>query len=469
MLFKQFYEPGLGHASYLLGSEQTGEALALDVRRDVDGYFDFARAQGLRIAYAADTHQHNDYLTGITQLESRTPLELLSGARAELGYRTRPLQDGERLAMGEIEFETLHTPGHTPEHISLLVRDRSRGEEPLMLLSGGALLVADVARPDLLGDEAEKRRNARAMCRTLREKILTLPDHVLVFPTHVSGSLCGGSIGSMLVTTVGYERRLNDMLARIAEEAAFEQHCLDLGPLPTVPSYWRRMRKQNQDGPALLGVLAEPPALQPEAFARRRDEGALVLDCRAPEAFAGAHIPGAINVGAGASFPTWAGSVMPENANILLVVDDPAQLWDIYWQLLRIGYGQPVGWLAGGMLAWRTAALPLAALPQWTPGELDAARRRDARGLFILDVRQPAEWHGGHVPGAHHISGSELPERLPAVPTDRRVAVYCGSGYRSSVAASLLKHIGHPNVCNVIGGFSAWEAERLPVEGREDG
>ena len=467
MIFKQFYEPSLGHASYLLGSEQTGEALVLDVRRDVDAYFDFAREQGLRIAYAADTHQHNDYLTGITQLECRAPLELLSGARAELGYRTRPLEDRERMGMGEIEFETLHTPGHTPEHVSLLVRDRSRGEEPLMLLSGGALLVADVARPDLLGDESEKRRNARAMCKTLKEKILVLQDHVLVFPTHVSGSLCGGNIGSMLVTTIGYERKLNDMLARIDNETDFEQRCLDLGPLPTVPPYWRRMRKQNQNGPALLGVLAEPPALQPEAFARGLNNGALVLDCRAPEAFAGAHIPGAINVGAGSSFPTWAGSVLPEDADILLVVDDPAQLWDIYWQLLRIGYRQPAGWLAGGMRAWRTAARPLAALPQWTPEELDA-RRRDARGLFILDVRQPAEWHAGHVPEAHHISGSELPERLAGVPTDRPVAVYCGSGYRSSVAASLLKRSGHRDVYNVIGGFSAWEAARLPVEGRAD-
>ena len=161
MIFKQFHEPGLGHASYLVGSGETGEALVLDVRRDVDVYYDFARGQGLHIAYAADTHQHNDYLTGITRLESRAPVELLSGARAELGYRTRPLQDNERLTMGEVEFETLHTPGHTPEHISLLVRDRSRGDDPLLLLSGGALLVADVARSDLLGDAQECQRHVQ--------------------------------------------------------------------------------------------------------------------------------------------------------------------------------------------------------------------------------------------------------------------------------------------------------------------
>ena len=462
MIFKQFYEPSLGHASYLLGSEVTGEALVLDVRRDVDDYYDYARSQHLRIAYAADTHQHNDYLTGITQLESRGTLELLAGARAELGYRARPLQDGERLPMGEIEFEVLHTPGHTPEHISLLVRDKQRGDDPLLLLSGGALLVADVARPDLLGDEAEKRKNAHAMCNTLRDKILPLPDHVLVFPTHVKGSLCGGNIGSMLMTTIGYERRLNDMLTRIGDSAEFERHCLDLGPLPTVPPYWRRMRGQNRQGPALLGALAEPPALQPELFAQRMNEGAWVVDCRSPEAFAGAHIPGAVNVGAGNAFPTWAGSVLPDDVDLLLVVEDPAELWDLYWKLLRIGYREPAGWLAGGMQAWRIAARPVAFLAQWTAPQLDA-QRRDKDKLFILDVRQPAEWSAGHIPGAEHISGSELPARLTDIPKDRPVAVYCGSGYRSSVAASLLRRSGHPQVYNVIGGFAAWQAEGLPV------
>lgn len=464
MIFRQFYEPSLGHASYLVGSEQTGEALVLDVRRDVDGYYDFARDQGLRIAYAADTHQHNDYLTGITQLQARSPLELLSGARAELGYPTRPLEDGQRLAMGEVEFEVMHTPGHTPEHISLLVRDRDRGDEPLMLLSGGALLVADVARPDLLGDAAEKRRNATALCRTLRERILPLPDHVLVYPTHVAGSLCGGNIGSMLMTTIGYERRLNALLQRLGSEQHFTDDCLDDRALPTVPPYWRRMRSQNQAGPAPLALLREPPALTPAAFARHIDEGALVIDCRSPEAFAGAHIPGALSVGAGSAFPTWAGSVVPENADVLLVVDEAAQLQDVYWKLLRIGYREPLGWLAGGMSAWRTAARPLTSLPLWTPEQLEA-RRRDGNGLYILDVRQPGEWDSGHVPGAHHISGSDLREQLDEVPADRPVAVYCSSGYRSSVAASLLRRSGRREVYNVAGGFSAWQADDLPVEG----
>jgi hydroxyacylglutathione hydrolase len=225
------------------------------------------------------------------------------------------------------------------------------------------------------------------------------------------------------------------------------------------------MRKQNQDGPALLNALSEPPALQAKAFARHIIEGALVIDCRAPDAFAGAHIPGALNIGAGTAFPTWAGTIIPDDADTLLVIDDPGQLWDIYWKLLRIGYKAPVGWLAGGMSAWQIAAEPLGSLPLWTPGELDQ-HRREMKDLFILDVRQPAEWHAGHIPGAQHISGGELPGMLDEVPRDKPVAVYCGSGYRSSVAASLLRRSGHRYVYNVIGGFTAWEAKQLPVEAR---
>lgn len=463
MIFQQFYLESLGHASYLVGSEDTGEAFVLDVRRDVEQYYRYAQQQGLKISYAADTHQHNDYLTGITELSQRGPLELLASARAELGYRARSLTDGMRLSMGEVEFEVLHTPGHTPEHISFLVRDKARGDDPLMLFSGGALLVNDVARPDLLGSDADKKHSAHLLCQTLREKILTLPDHVLVYPTHVAGSLCGGNIGAMLVTTIGYERRLNQILRTAEDMPAFETQCINMRALPTVPPYWRRMRGQNQAGPAPLGVLTEPQALTVDAFESRLKDGAPLLDCRSPEAFGGGHIPGAINVGAGSAFPTWAGSVLPENTPLLLVLERADELWEVVWNLLRIGYDIPLGWLAGGMAAWRTAGRALAFMPQWTVWELNA-RQQSERDLVVLDVRQPGEWQAGHVPGAVHISGGTLPGRLDEVPKDHPIAVYCGSGYRSSVAASLLKHVGRNPVFNVMGGFSAWQSANLPVE-----
>ncbi len=462
MIFKQFYLESLGHASYMVGSEQTGEALVLDVRRDVDNYFKEARAQGMRIAYAADTHQHNDYLTGICELPVRGEVQLLASARAELGYKARPLGEADRLEVGEVVFEVIQTPGHTPEHISIVVTDRSRGDEPALLLSGGALLVADVARPDLLGGGEQTRRLAADMCRTLQEKILTLPDHVEVYPTHVTGSLCGGHIGSRLSTTIGYERRMNRMLAALGSEKEFVENCLNLENLPAVPPYWKRMRKQNQAGPPLLGVLQEPPPLRVPDFENARDRGAIVLDCRSPEAFGGAHIRGALNAGAGSSFPTWAGTVLPPDTPYILVLEAADQLWEICWELLRIGYDLPQGWLAGGMLAWRTAAKPFETLPQWSVWDLEERIKRDMN-LVIIDVRQPQEWADGHISDARHITGAELPQRINEVPKDVPVAVICGSGYRSSVSSSLLAHHGYQNIANVLGGMSAWKRAGLPT------
>jgi hydroxyacylglutathione hydrolase len=416
----------------------------------------------MRIAYAADTHQHNDYLTGICELPVRGEVQLLASARAELGYKARPLADGNRLEVGEIVFEVMQTPGHTPEHISILVTDRSRGDDPALLLSGGALLVSDVARPDLLGGGEQTRKLATEMCRTLQEKILSLPDHVEVYPTHVAGSLCGGHIGSRLSTTIGYERRLNRMLAALDSQQEFVESCLDLRNLPAVPPYWKRMRKQNQEGPPLLGTLREPPALRVNDFKKAWDAGAVILDCRSPEAFGGAHIPGALNVGAGSSFPTWAGTVLPSNRPYLLVIESEAQLWDLCWELLRIGYELPQGWLSGGMLAWRTAAKPIATIPQWSVWDL-RDRIESERKLVVLDVRQPQEWAEGHIEHARHITGAELPQRINEVPEDVPVAVICGSGYRSSVSSSLLASNNYKNIANVLGGMSAWKKAGFPT------
>ena len=461
MFFKQFVHESLGHASYLVGSEQTGQALVLDVRRDVDTYFELAQKLDLSISYAADTHQHNDYLSGICELPQRADVKLLAGARAELGYPVKKMNDGERLEMGEVVFEVMHTPGHTPEHISLLITDRSRGEEPAMLLSGGALLVGDVARPDLLGGEEETKRGAAAFCETLRNKILELPDHVEVYPTHVAGSLCGGNIGSRYSTTIGYERKLNGLLASLSSSEQFEKQCLDLKDLPAVPPYWRRMRRQNAAGPEPIGVLGDPPALQPEAFEKRLKDGAWVLDCRAPEAFGGGHIPGSVNVGVGSSFPTWAGTILPPDVAVLLVLDRASDLWTVCWELLRIGYDLPVGWLAGGIKAWRTSARDLELLPQLTVWDL--RRLIEKEDVFVLDVRQPGEWSEAHIEQAHHITGAELPERLSEVPQSRPVATVCGSGFRSSVAASLLQHAGYERVHNVLGGMTAWQNAGYPT------
>lgn len=297
MIVEQFYLEGLGHASYLVGSEQTGEALLFDVRRDVDAYFATARNHDLRVTSVCDSHGHNDYLSGLTEVSVRSEVEVWGSAEADLGYDHRPVADGDRIEMGGVGIEVLHTPGHTPEHISLLLYDGDHGDEPAILLSGGALLVGDLARPDLLGDPDDTEEAARQYCHMIQTKLLELPDHVLVYPTHVAGSLCGGSIGSRLSTTVGYERRTNDLLAEVASADDFVASCLDLTDLPAVPPYWRRMRQQNLRGVDPLGTVGEPPALTARAVEAARDGGAWVIDCRSPEAFGGGHVPGAVNVG----------------------------------------------------------------------------------------------------------------------------------------------------------------------------
>jgi hydroxyacylglutathione hydrolase len=463
MIFQQFVLESIGHASYLVGDESTGRALVLDPRRDVDVYFHAAREKGLRIVHAIDTHGHNDYVSGICEIATRQNVELLGFADAELGYAHRGLKDGEVIEVGDVAFEVMHTPGHTPEHVSLLVYDRDSGKEPAMMMSGGALLVGDLARPDLLGGEEVAKRAATEFCHTIQEKILwRLDDHVEVWPTHVAGSLCGGNIGSRYSTTVGYERKTNAVLARVSSSEEFVDECIRLDNLPAVPPYWRRMRKQNMAGPEVLGILKEPPAMQPAEVESEQALGAIVLDARAPEAFAGGHIPRAINVGLGGSFPTWAGTVLPENARVILVLSEPAELWEAAWELLRIGYDLPMGWLAGGMKEWRSAARPMVSSPMPTVHEV---RPQIDRGdIHVLDVRQPAEWAAGHVPGAQFITAAELPERYDEVPEGKPVAIFCGSGYRSAVAASLLRYRGRADSINVAGGMNAWRTAGYPVE-----
>lgn len=460
MLFKQFHLQSLGHASYLVGSEDTGEALVLDPRRDVDVYLEAARAQELRLKYSVETHQHNDYVNGSLELASRMSIEVWTGRHSRINFSARLVDDGERVEMGELIIDVLHTPGHTPEHISLLITDRSRGDVPALLLSGGALLVGDVARPDLLGGRQQAQQHAATLCRTLKDRILTLSDHVEVYPTHVAGSLCGGHISSRLSTTIGYERRMNPLLLKMSSETDFVGQCVNLQELPAVPPYWPRMRTMNEQGPPVLGALCEPPALQPKELKEQWENGALVLDCRSPEAFGGGHIPGALNAGHNSSFPIWAGTVLPPNRPYLLVLEKSDSLWSVCWELLRVGYDLPQGWLAGGMYAWRTAAFPLKTMREWTVWDLDRARKEESN-LLVVDVRQPQEWANGHIPGALYITGAEFPKRFREIPKDRPVALVCGSGYRSSVAASWLAHQGYDDLTNVLGGMSAWNAAGL--------
>jgi hydroxyacylglutathione hydrolase len=457
----QYRIEGLGHLSTLVADESAGVAAIVDPRRDVDIYLEAARAADLRISHVLETHLHNDYVSGGRDLAALTGATHVIGAGAQLGHDHRPAADGDAFDVGSIRFRTLDTPGHTPEHVSYAVADMSRADEPFLLLTGGSLLVGAVGRTDLLGAE-NAGPFAAAMYRTLHDVVLAHEDSVMVYPTHGAGSLCSTGIASTSWSTVGFERRHDPLLAPM-EIDAFARALL--AGQPTFPRYFARMRPINQSGPRLLGGVV--PAIEPLAGDRLDAAlagGAIVVDTRRPEAHAAARIPGSLSIPAGSSFGTWLGWVVDAETPVVLLVDGVEDLDDLSRQALRIGYEATAGYVEGGFAAWRRSGGPVAV---GRPYDVDALAAELARGgpdaPFVIDVRQPSEFEAGHVPGSTHIGAGELPGRLEALPRDREIATICASGYRSSVAASLLRASGFERVVAVRGGLPDWEARGYPV------
>ena len=487
MYLQQFFLEGLGHASYLVGDPAAGIGAVVDPRRDVDVYLTAAQEAGLAIRHVLETHTHNDYLSGAPELVALTGAERWASAAGDgagLHCDHRRVVEGTELTLGAVRLRALETPGHTPEHLSYAAFDGD-GDTPEAVFSGGALLVGGAGRPDLSG-AARVGELARAQYASVR-RLLALPEGVLVYPTHGGGSFCGGSGGTGRWSTVGTERRTNRLARFVAAGDAAGFAAAVLHDLPVVPAYWARMRSLNMAGAPPLGAvggvaglpgLLAPRPLDPGAvhdlLAR---EAAYVVDARDAAGFGGAHIPGAFGVGLGADFGVWVGSVVPHDRPLVLLLPDdageaaagPAGAWAAaVRQLLRVGYDDVAGYVAGGMRAWAGAGLPFEHIPQVSAAWAAAGL---ARGdLVLLDVRQPAEWAAGHAPGALHVPGAALPARLErpeaaAAPERLRPwAVVCASGYRSTVGASVLRRHGVCEVVNVLGGMRAWTAAGLPVE-----
>lgn len=453
MFLHQFFVKGLGHASYLLGDESAGVAAVIDPRRDVDAYLELAQAEGLRITDILETHVHNDYASGAEELRRRTGATVRASAEAGLTRPHAPLRDGDELRLGALRMRAIATPGHTPDHLSFTVADLSRSDDDWVLFSGGALLVGTAARPDLLGGPEEAARAAAVEFATLREKIAPLPDWVELYPTHGAGSLCGAGIGGKRWSTIGYERRHNPALGQ-PDADAFRRYIL--ADQPTVPAYWRRMRPLNQAGAVPLAEVDDPHPMTPEALEHAAGHDAVIVDARDPAAFATGHIPGALGIGLADSFGTWVGSVVPADAPLILVLDRPDDLDPALDQLRRAGYDRVAGYLLGGFGAWRESGRSVARLATRTPDELETAVA--AGTAAVLDVREASEWNDGHIRGALHIPGGALPSRIDDIPDDRPLTVVCGTGYRSTVAASLLLRAGRAEVSNLIGGMTAYRA-----------
>jgi hydroxyacylglutathione hydrolase len=368
---------------------------------------------------------------------------------------------GEEVQLGGLILRLLHLPGHTPEHAGLLVTEE-RADHPGLLLSGGALLVGSVGRPDLLGGPERARAGALALHETLPQRLAGLPDALPVYPTHLAGSLCGAGIDDARSTTLGRERRVNAAFAT-ADPWRFVADLLHPDHLPAVPPHWRRMRPQNLAGPPSIGPAAAPTPLAPAAFAAAGLGVAVVLDVRDPQAFAAGHVPGSLNVPLEGAFPTWAGTVLSEHARTVLVSGTRADAEEAALGLLRVGLAAPAGVLAGGMAAWEAAGHPVATVARL---DVQALRRRAGAGeVEPLDVRQPGEWAGGHLAGARLLTAAEVPARLGELSRVRTWVVLCEGGYRSSVVASLLQRDGFA-AATLAGGMSAWRAAGLPVVAR---
>src|SRR5216683_1405844 len=431
-------DEGLGNSSYLLDLGD-GRALAIDPERDPGPYLAAADRLGLVIAYAAETHLHADFVSGSRELAARGA-RVIASAAGGLEFPHRGLGDGDEADLGGLTLRALATPGHTPEHLCYLLLD---GRRPVALFSGGSLLVGAVARTDLIAPERTGEL-ARALWRSLHERILTLPDDLPVYPTHGAGSFCSAPAGAERTTTVGREKAANPLLGAPDEDSFVK---MLLGGLGSYPPYFLRMREVNRRGPAVYG--SEPPALArlgAGEVRRLAGDGALIVDVRPVPAFAAGHVPGSLSIPLRDQFATWLGWLADPGRPLVFLLGQDQDRDDVVRQALNVGYEYLAGELAGGIAAWQAAGLPVRRIPL-----VPAA----AAGGMVVDVRQDAEFAAGHLPGARH---AELGTLAGIPPEPGPLTLMCGHGERAMTAASILAAAGREDLAVAVGGPADWAA-----------
>lgn len=456
MILETIESRGLAHLSYVIGDDEAGVCAVIDPRRDVSVYLDIARRHHCRITHIFETHIHADFVSGARELALQTGAQIVGGVSPEYNFEIHQAQEGETFELGTIALGVLHTPGHTPEHISLTIRGGQGSQEMWGVFTGDTLFAGEIGRPDLLGAEMEAQL-AQQMFHSLHEKLFILGDQVEIYPGHGSGSPCGGNIGDRLTSTIGYER-LHQEKSQIIDINEFAQALLK--DLPPSPTYYPRMKKVNAEGAGIIGCLENVQPLDPQKFAAAMQKAdSLIVDTREIEAFGGGHIQGAINIPLRDEFPVWSGWMLRPEQTILLVLDREEDVDLVQRHLLRIGIERIGGFLRRGMRSWFEAAMPFEILPQLSVHELNARRPK----FQILDVRAREEWESGHVEGARNIFVPELKECFSQLDREKPLAVYCGSGYRASIAASVLKAEGFENVSSVPGSMRAWRNAGYPL------
>ena len=451
MFVQQFFVTGLAHSSYLLGGSNT--CAIVDPRRDIEVYLEAANEMGMKITHILETHLHADFVSGHMDLAEKTGAKIYAPKAGKCAFKHIKVAHGETFKIEDMQIQVLETPGHTPEHVSYVVVDKARGQEPVCVFCGDTLFVGDVGRPDLFPGRAEEL--ASKLYDSLHSKLLALPDFCEVYPAHGAGSLCGRAMGAKRTSTIGYEKRCNAAL-QIKDRAEFIKSLTT--NMPAAPDHFSRCSAINGKGPALIRDLPTLSRLSPRRFQNMAAKtNAIVVDIRSYEAFGGQHIPGAYHIDFGGNFATFAGWVLPPAKDILIVADSFEQAQHANTWLRRVGLDRAVGYLDGGMFAWAKEGLPTEHVRQLSVEQLHAMiAERDA--VTLVDVRAPREYQAEHIEGAVNIAAPDLRTRYKELDKTKPVALTCSTGHRSSLGASILQQHGFKDVCNVAGGMTGYSA-----------
>ena len=462
MIVKRFYDVKLAQTSYLIGCGRTGSAVVIDPNRDVEQYIRTAEAEGVTVTHVTETHIHADFVSGARELAQRTgaTLYLSDEGNADWKYayaraaRAVLVTEGSSFMVGNVRVDVVHTPGHTPEHISFLITDTAAADEPIGIVTGDFVFVGDVGRPDLLEKAAGIAGTMDAAARTLfrsLQKFKKYPDWLQIWPGHGAGSACGKGLSAVPHSTVGYERRFNWAFS-YDDEDAFVQAVLAGQPEP--PKYFAEMKRINKYGPAILGGFRAPARLGFAEMVGVIGAGELIIDTRDATAFGRAHIPGTINIPFNNSFNTWAGWLVPFDREFYLIADNDT-LTAAVRDLAMIGLDTVAGAFDTCVINdWSASGRTIESVPHVEPEE--AARMLDAGEVNVIDVRGKTEWEAGHIDDSPNIPIGYLTDRLADIPRDKPLVVYCQAGARSAIATSVLRARGVAKVINLTGGYEAW-------------
>jgi hydroxyacylglutathione hydrolase len=452
MKFDQYYLECLSHASYMVADETTGRAVVVDPQRDISQYLADARAAGLTIELIIETHFHADFLSGHLELAEATGAEIAYSEVAEPEFPHRKIADGEKLSLGEVTLEFRHTPGHTPESMSIVVWEKPTDTAPYAVLTGDTLFIGDVGRPDLLSSIGFGRDElAEMLYDSIKNKLMTLPDTTRVYPAHGAGSACGKNLSTELWSTIG-SQRLTNYAVKAPDKATFIE--LVTEGQPPAPEYFVYNAILNRKNRELLDEADAPPFMTFDEVTAAIARGAVLIDGRDSEDFARGHFRGAINVGLAGRYAEFAGSIIKPDVDLVLMVDDGFEM-EAKTRLGRIGFDRVIGVLDQPLKAMLDNQQHVQTGSRLTVIDF-TERQRTIPNLQVVDVRNPGEVANGMISDAIAIPVGQLPARVEELDPHRPTVVYCAGGYRSSVAASLLRHRGFSDVSDVRGGYNAW-------------